>query len=326
MALLSRIDATKLTQLTQRKFEERLCQQLGEMNSSMRRAHADEYERLAGSLLDMAIIVRRLEAKLDRIVEGSTLQEGSSARERAVRMQPTNDRQRSRPGEGLGERAEGAGSSNKKNLFALIQEICSVDRPFNESALKQNRSREHLVSEETQKNALPEEEVAIKQQKSSDSLETDGELQLKGASQQIRTEESKRNGVFDTEQPIGTSVHVSDIPDVKHSLHKLVEVDRKVDVLSDSLSKKLERIAYALGIRNLNVVDNGGDDAEDRKRLKEKLKAAYDIDRRSKRVITSGKEKWLDYIFGICRPDQRIGKRGSRFTFVELEPKYEVQS
>jgi hypothetical protein len=22
--------------------------------------------------------------------------------------------------------------------------------------------------------------------------------------------------------------------------------------------------------------------------------------------------RWLDYVFGICKPDQRIGKRGSR--------------
>jgi hypothetical protein len=89
--------------------------------------------------------------------------------------------------------------------------------------------------------------------------------------------------------------------------------DRKLDALSESLSKKLERIAYSLGIRNLNLVDNSADDAEDRKRLMEKLKSAFDNDRR-RRIVMQGndRDKSLDYFFGICKPDQRIGKRGSR--------------
>jgi hypothetical protein len=91
------------------------------------------------------------------------------------------------------------------------------------------------------------------------------------------------------------------------------DVDRKLDALSESMSRKLERIAYALGIRNLNVVDNSADDAEDRKRLMEKLKSAFDHDR-LKRFRNAGteRERWLEYVFGICKADQRIGKRGSR--------------
>jgi hypothetical protein len=91
------------------------------------------------------------------------------------------------------------------------------------------------------------------------------------------------------------------------------DVDRKLDALSESMSRKLERIAYALGVRNLNVADNSGDDAEDRKRLMEKLKSAFDGDRRM-RFGKAGteRERWLEYVFGICKPDQRIGKRGSR--------------
>jgi hypothetical protein len=88
------------------------------------------------------------------------------------------------------------------------------------------------------------------------------------------------------------------------------DVERKLDSLSESMSRKLERIAYALGIRNLNVVDNSGDDAEDRKRLMEKLKSAFDNDRlRRFREAGSEREQWLEYVFGICKPDQRVGKR-----------------
>ena len=74
--------------------------------------------------------------------------------------------------------------------------------------------------------------------------------------------------------------------------------DIKLDALSESLSRKLERIAYSLGIRNLNLVDNSADDAEDRKRLMEKLKSAFDNDRR-RRLVLEGNErdKSLDYFF-----------------------------
>ena len=94
-----------------------------------------------------------------------------------------------------------------------------------------------------------------------------------------------------------------------------LEVDRKLEALSESLGKKLERIAYVLGIRNLNVVDNSADDAEDRKRLMEKLKVAFENHRQEMfRTKISDREIWLDSVFGICKPDKRIGKRGSRYS------------
>ena len=91
------------------------------------------------------------------------------------------------------------------------------------------------------------------------------------------------------------------------------DVDRKLDALSESMGRKLERIAYALGIRNLNVVDNSADDAEDRKRLMDKLKTAFDHDRQRRLCDAgTGTERFLEHVFGICKADQRIGKRGSR--------------
>jgi hypothetical protein len=92
-----------------------------------------------------------------------------------------------------------------------------------------------------------------------------------------------------------------------------------VDVLSEfksfntkfgSLVKKVELIAISMGIHG---VSSEFDHEEDRKRLKEKLKQAIEIDRRSRiHTIVSHAEAWLEYVFGICQPDQRLGKRGSR--------------
>jgi hypothetical protein len=86
----------------------------------------------------------------------------------------------------------------------------------------------------------------------------------------------------------------------------LPELDTKLRIID----KKLGQISASLGIKS---GANEGDDEEDRRRLKEKLKAAIEVDRRS-RVLTivSRSEVWLEYIFGICSPDQRLGKRGSR--------------
>ncbi len=98
---------------------------------------------------------------------------------------------------------------------------------------------------------------------------------------------------------------------VQHSMEVsgiIQEVIRKLD----ALDKKVESVASAVGVRSGIAA---GDDEEDRRRLKEKLKEALDRDRdRRNRVDDDSSEQsvWLEYIFGICRPDQRMGKRGSR--------------
>jgi hypothetical protein len=75
------------------------------------------------------------------------------------------------------------------------------------------------------------------------------------------------------------------------------------------VESKLESIENAVGI-TLNA--NAGDDDEDRKRLKEKLKEALEIEAKNSRVLSDEKEPWMEYIFGICERDGRVGKRGSR--------------
>jgi hypothetical protein len=57
-----------------------------------------------------------------------------------------------------------------------------------------------------------------------------------------------------------------------------------------------------------------GDDDADRKRLKERLKGALDVEKRRKIKSTSSEsEALLEYVFGICKPDRRVGKVGSRW-------------
>ena len=96
------------------------------------------------------------------------------------------------------------------------------------------------------------------------------------------------------------------LPETAEIMDRLPEFNSKFG----AIDRKLEQIAIAMGVRG---VSNEGDDEEDRKRLKEKLKQAIEADRRSRvRPIISRGEMWLEYVFGICRPDQRLGKRGSR--------------
>jgi hypothetical protein len=96
--------------------------------------------------------------------------------------------------------------------------------------------------------------------------------------------------------------HVDPSPDSA----KLHELGAKLE----HMDKTLEHVALAVGVR---TGLGAGDDGEDRRRLKEKLKAALERDKRARiREVVSEREVWLEYVFGICKPDQRIGRRGSR--------------
>lgn len=76
------------------------------------------------------------------------------------------------------------------------------------------------------------------------------------------------------------------------------------------IENQLGRIMEAMGVKELV---SAGDDNEDRRRLKEKLNQALENDRRNRlREIVSEREVWLEYLFGICKPDRRNGKRGNR--------------
>jgi hypothetical protein len=82
-----------------------------------------------------------------------------------------------------------------------------------------------------------------------------------------------------------------------------------MDLKIDGMDKKIERIALAVGAR----LGTGVSEEEDRRRLKEKLKEALETAQRNQmQHVESEKEMWIEYIFGICKPDGRIGKMGSR--------------
>ncbi len=89
-----------------------------------------------------------------------------------------------------------------------------------------------------------------------------------------------------------------------------------VDTSKENLEKRfllvesrLESIAEAVGV---TVEANAGDDDADRKRLKERLKEAMEVEQKKRPLNHGEKESWMEYIFGICKPDGRVGKRGSR--------------
>jgi hypothetical protein len=78
-----------------------------------------------------------------------------------------------------------------------------------------------------------------------------------------------------------------------------------------ALSRSQPRVRLQVGVP---TAPGAGDDDADRKRLKERLKGALDVEKRRKIQKTSSEgEALLEYVFGICKPDRRVGKLGSRW-------------
>jgi hypothetical protein len=85
-------------------------------------------------------------------------------------------------------------------------------------------------------------------------------------------------------------------------------MDSKIDLRLDAMESRLDKIADAVGV---NKVVSQGDDDEDRKRLKERLNEALG-DKRYVKRSKNEVEGWKEYLFGICKPNGRLGKHGSR--------------
>jgi hypothetical protein len=96
---------------------------------------------------------------------------------------------------------------------------------------------------------------------------------------------------------------------------RLQKIEAKLDVVSrnvEAIEPKFDEIAQAVGIEKHDV--KAGDDEEDRKRIKEKLKEALESNHEnSKRNVK--KTSFMEYFFGICKKNGRVGKIGSRFGF-----------
>jgi hypothetical protein len=121
--------------------------------------------------------------------------------------------------------------------------------------------------------------------------ETDG----KAAVGEVGGKSQERSELEAAQQSVGSSKSVVPVLNVADG-HVEIGLEAKLNALSDSLGKKLERIAYAVGIRNLNSVDRSAEDSEDRKRLMEKLKSAFDADRRRLSTgPTNEKDRWRGY-------------------------------
>jgi hypothetical protein len=91
---------------------------------------------------------------------------------------------------------------------------------------------------------------------------------------------------------------------------KLEVMDCKLNTRLEAMERRLEKIADAVGVKKM--VAEGNDD-EDRKRLKERLNEALGEHRRKVLRSEGEREGWIEYFFGICKPNGRLGKHGSRF-------------
>jgi hypothetical protein len=274
-------------------------------------------------LLDITVGMRRLEAKLEKIAESVLQRQSSLVTENAVQgvlhtellgsgswKQPHTSETDS--GQVIVKVCTGEGSSTGNLVSGQVIKPAPIPYQLSRGSWSDaNPTSERQGAAELSEQQTPTQ--LAEQQKIVDPLEqlmaneqsvpqTSVERSFRRKQREINLLQEKGASFKESRKALLTT--------------DFVDVDKKLEALSESLGKKLERIAYALGIRNLNVVDNSADDAEDRKRLMEKLKFAFDNDRR-KRLSKSKSdgEKWLNYIFGICKPDQRIGKRGSRYGF-----------
>ena len=79
-----------------------------------------------------------------------------------------------------------------------------------------------------------------------------------------------------------------------------------------TIDRRLCEIASAVGAKS---AAGAVDKEEDCKRLKEKLKGALELERALQPKLPGDQYRvtWVEYVFGICKPDGRLGKRGSRW-------------
>ncbi len=91
---------------------------------------------------------------------------------------------------------------------------------------------------------------------------------------------------------------------------KLEAMDSKLNTRLEVMERRLEKVADAVGVKKM--VAEGNDD-EDRKRLKERLNEALGEHRRKVLRSEGEGDGWMEYFFGICKPNGRLGKHGSRF-------------
>jgi hypothetical protein len=325
----ARVDALRCAARTQRSFEERLGQRIGEMDE----AHRSRAAALDSSLLDIVLGIRRLENRLDRESErmdearrsraaalDASLQQvhhdmhhlASSLLEIAVsirRLEGRLDRGRlaaprqgADGGEGASESPQLERASAGGHAQRMATALQSGPGSGGRSGMDSGACALETHGAGAEQGARHQDSlVQVRPGRAGeDEAEIQGEETASAAGALPRTwglRRGPRGG--DSDADAGAKEELDATSGFLQLDTRLVAMDRK-----------LEKIAASMGIRG---GANAGDDEEDRKRLKEKLKYAIELDKRSRiRSVVSEAEVWLEYIFGICTPDQRTGKRGSR--------------
>ncbi len=269
--------------MAQRNFLEIIGGRFGDIDETLGRICSDSKDGLE-SLRALAVSVRRLEAKLDRMAVA--VREGGDARHVAGRQVRQRAAQRfsavtgsvagSGGSEGTEARRQGSGRDIRR--YGAAEE--------NDDSASAGKA----IRRETRKANLSDRADEEKEEK---------EHVLRSAPEQKPLESADVLGVEQT--------HPAQCKTLDNPEHDKLDV---VELKLDGMDKKLERIAGAVGVR----FGLGVSEEEDRRRLKEKLKEALESATRNRlHEIESEREMWLEYCFGICKPDGRIGKSGSKY-------------
>jgi hypothetical protein len=295
----------------QRSFEDRLVQRLVDIDDFQRQTATStdaslhrvqtNMQHLSGSLLDILMIVQRLEDKLDRLAGGdsdwrTSSPHGSGGGSPAYKR-PANRRSRSR-----GDASESSYEGLKRAQAATAQKVTVTRRDFTSDKfamqcrqVSSRGSQAEVYTRAARATPKAEDNHNSEQRKTSDIVHNI--ILKKDMPLEVVLPARKQEA-----EALNASAQPPDSPE---------ETQLSLDTKIGDIDKKLERIAVAVGVK---VGGQEGDDEEDRRRLKEKLKVAIELDRRNRvRTIVSSREVWLEYIFGICAPDKRVGKRGSRY-------------
>ena len=281
------LELTRTKISMQRNFEDRLGKRIEEMGDSqnsrsdklgvsLQHVQAD-MQYLAGRLQEIAAGIQRLEVKLDRISEGGASRKNQQWPQQCDIESPDDLKKDSMTS--IGSESSNTGRGKQYTRYTAradnVAETVDVQREF---CRKQSSQSKLAAKISVDALAKIEAELQLAQSLVPDDMH------------------GEENQTMPKGQP--------EAADTQHPL--LLGLETKIG----AIDKRLERISASMKIKS---DANDGDDEEDRRRLKEKLKVAIEVDRRSRvHTIVSQSEMWLEFIFGICSPDQRIGKRGSR--------------
>jgi hypothetical protein len=88
-------------------------------------------------------------------------------------------------------------------------------------------------------------------------------------------------------------------------------MERKIDRLIQH-SKTDQSQESDVSPTQMEGSDAPGHDGMDQKRLKERLKKSISQEQNKHSDTAPTRTDWVEYVFGICSANQRLGKEGSR--------------